>query len=392
MEPETLSIPLNQSESTTDPILSNENWLKIERLVDHTLDNGCEPAHIFPSSATSKTPELITPRHYSRQIITRLIQDHTEGVERHFLTQAGFTPFQWTTKYRCHMTMTDSLFLLKDFDESTYLKLNPDVSAAVDKKSFRTGLEHCLTHGIYENRPGLPQAIKDHMSSRGDALAPPPSNLRARVHGDENLPDFIKVGKLLSYNLFSSLLSIAEKTSGNRVLDFGCGCGRVINYLSNLFIDNQFYGSDIDQEAITWCRNNLSNIAKFTTNNALPPLQFDDNYFDIVYSISVFTHLPEEMQFLWLEELKRVTRKGGYLLTTTHGVGLAPDELQQHLSNHGFYYAVAAGTDGLPDFYQTSFHSEQYIRHHWSDYFEIVRIINKGIQNHQDLVICRKTA
>jgi ubiquinone/menaquinone biosynthesis C-methylase UbiE len=288
--------------------------------------------------------------------------------------------------------MTDSLFLIKDFDESTYLKLNPDVSAAVENQSFRSGLEHCLTHGIYENRPGLPQAIKEHMYNRGDEFEHPPSHLRSRVHGDDSLQEFIKVGKLVSYNLFSSIVSLTEKTSGNRVLDFGCGCGRIVNYLSNLFINNQFYGCDIDDEAIAWCQNNLSSVGEFTTNASLPPLPFDDSFFDVVYSISVFTHLPEEMQFQWLEELKRVTRKGGYLLTTTHGAGLAPDEIQQHLSDHGFFYAVSNGTDGLPDFYQTSFHTEQYIRRHWSNYFEIVRIVKKGVLNHQDLVLCKRTA
>ncbi|MCG8486374.1 MAG: class I SAM-dependent methyltransferase [Chromatiales bacterium] len=288
--------------------------------------------------------------------------------------------------------MTDSLFLFKDFDESTYLKLNPDVSAAVEEQSFKSGLEHCLLHGIYEDRPGVPDAIKIHMRSHSDDLTPPPGNLRARVHGDERLEEFIRVGKLLSYNLFSSFVSLTEKTSGNQILDFGCGCGRVISYLSTLLMNNHFYGSDIDQEAITWCKNNLSTIAEFTTNDTYPPLPFDDSFFDIVYSVSVFTHLPEKMQFLWLEELKRVTRKGGYLFITTHGEELAPVQIRKQVNDYGFHYGVGKGTDGLPDFYQTTFHTENYIRRRWSNYFEIVNIVKKGILSHQDLVICRRTA
>jgi hypothetical protein len=95
------------------------------------------------------------------------------------------------------------------------------------------------------------------------------------------------------------------------------------------------------------------------------------------------------MQFQWLEELKRVTRKGGHLLLTTHGEHLAPKILQWKLKNHGFHYSVSKGTEGLPDFYQTSFHTDQYIRDHWSRYFEIVKVIKRGIHHHQDLVICR---
>lgn len=288
--------------------------------------------------------------------------------------------------------MTDSRYLLKDFDESTYLKLNPDVCAAVENQSFKSGLEHCLTYGIYENRPGLPAAIKEHMSKHSSELFVPPGNLRTRVHGDESLQDFVNVGKLLSYNLFSSFLSLSERMTGNHVLDFGCGCGRVISHLSTLLINNHFFASDIDQEAIAWCKSNLSHLGEFSTNDILPPLPYDDNFFDVIYSISVFTHLPEDMQLLWLEELSRVTRRGGYLLITTHGEGLAPEEIRQDLREHGFYYSVSSGTDGLPDFYQTSFHTEQYIRHHWSNHFEIVSILHKGILNHQDLVICRKNS
>ncbi|MBT3046486.1 MAG: class I SAM-dependent methyltransferase [Candidatus Thiodiazotropha sp.] len=288
--------------------------------------------------------------------------------------------------------MTDSHLLLKDFNESTYLKLNPDVSAAVENRSFASGLEHCLTYGIYEDRPGLPPAIKEHMNNPGDELKPPPGNLRLRVHGDESLQDFINVGKLLSYNLFSSFVSLTDKESGNRVFDFGCGCGRVISFLARLLGNNHFHASDIDHEAIAWCRENLADVGEFSVNSALPPLPFENDYFDFVYSISVFTHLPEDMQTLWLAELQRVTRKGGYLLLTIHGEDLAPQAIQQTLGDQGFFYSVSSGTDGLPGFYQTTFHTEQYVRRHWGSYFEIVRIVKRGILNHQDLVICRKPA
>lgn len=116
---------------------------------------------------------------------------------------------------------------------------------------------------------------------------------------------------------------------------------------------------------------------------------YPDAFFDIVYSVSVFTHLPEEMQLSWLEELRRVAEKGGYLLLTTHGMELLSTSVPlDNTMAPRFYYAVGTGTDGLPDFYQTSFHSEDYILNKWSKFFKIVRVIRKGIANHQDLVIC----
>ncbi|MCU7874122.1 MAG: class I SAM-dependent methyltransferase [Candidatus Thiodiazotropha sp. (ex Lucinoma borealis)] len=287
--------------------------------------------------------------------------------------------------------MSHANIFFKDFDEATYLKLNPDVSEAVRNRSFTSGLEHCISHGLHEDRPGISQSIKDHMLY-SPTESPPPEHLRKRVHGDESLSNFENAGRLISYNIHSSINSISGLDENNRILDFGCGCGRVVSYLSRFPDKNSFYGTDIDGEVIAWCQSELSNLGAFVTNKAIPPLPFEDGFFDIIYSISVFTHLPEEMQFLWLEELRRVTRRDGYLLLTTHGEELfseAPDIYKRQLGKDGFFYSVGNGTEGLPDFYQTTFHTDAYIHEQWSKYFEIERILKKGIMSHQDLVICK---
>lgn len=56
----------------------------------------------------------------------------------------------------------------------------------------------------------------------------------------------------------------------------------------------------------------------------------------------------------------------------------------------GFLYRVGEGTDGLPDFYQMTYHSIGYIRANWQKYLDVVAVLEKRVNNHQDLVICRR--
>lgn len=100
-----------------------------------------------------------------------------------------------------------------------------------------------------------------------------------------------------------------------RVLDFGCGSGRVIRYWQEL--PGEVHGSDYNESAIVWCRQNLP--FAFNVNGVEPPLAYNDETFDFVYALSVFTHLDGPRQRAWLEELMRVVRPGGHLMFTTHG-------------------------------------------------------------------------
>src|SRR5438128_2333263 len=69
---------------------------------------------------------------------------------------------------------------------------------------------------------------------------------------------------------------------------------------------------------VAWCRDHLPGI-EFKVNSPMPPMPANDGEFDVVYCYSVFTHLSEEQQFAWSDELHRVLRIGGTLVLTTNG-------------------------------------------------------------------------
>jgi SAM-dependent methyltransferase len=101
------------------------------------------------------------------------------------------------------------------------------------------------------------------------------------------------------------------------VLDFGCGCGRVMRWWKDLEA-TRLHGTDYNPYLVEWCRQNLP-FAEFSTNGLDAGLDLPDGAFDLVYSYSVFTHLPAELQQPWLDELVRVTAPGGQLVLTFHG-------------------------------------------------------------------------
>lgn len=152
----------------------------------------------------------------------------------------------------------------------------------------------------------------------------PPAHLQIRVTGRFS-PEFIESG-YWHYNNFNELLKPVNRTLNcfSSILDFGSGCGRVIRALAGNLPDTKLFGTDIDPEAIAWCQANYGRFGSFSTCPHEPPTPYSDNSFDFIYGISVFTHLPEDLQFKWLQELRRICKPGGYLILTKHGHKNAP--------------------------------------------------------------------
>ena len=104
-------------------------------------------------------------------------------------------------------------------------------------------------------------------------------------------------------------------SDGDRILDFGCASGRMIRHLDTLPVSCEIWGTDICAELIYWCRQNLSPPFHFATTTTAPHLPFEDQYFNLIYAGSVFTHL-EELAEAWLLELRRILSPNGRLYFT----------------------------------------------------------------------------
>jgi len=227
-------------------------------------------------------------------------------------------------------------------------------------------------------RPGRPASVE------GPAL--PPRRLMVRVAGTADAEWFLRSGRA-AYDAIAAHVPLDSLES---VLDFGCGCGRVTRYWSDF--EGAVSGSDVNTKAIEWCRDNLG-FASFERNTLAPPLDFDAETFDLVYALSVFTHLTADLQVAWRDEMLRVLRPGGLLLLTTHGRSYIPrlDEDERAQFERGelvVRWGDVPGTNLC-----SAYHPELYLHDTFAQGFTFLELEPEGARGNptQDLVLLRKS-
>lgn len=208
----------------------------------------------------------------------------------------------------------------------------------------------------------------------------PPAYLRVKVCGTIAPTDYTAGGRRHAEALGEMVRGTRlDSTQIASVLDFGCGCGRAVSAFQALLPQAKFYGTDAEADLIAWAHTHLA-FADFRVNAPEPPLPYADGQFDLIYAISVFTHLDEHMQFLWLAELRRVARPGAILILTVHGT---EDALKFEFVKNN------AWSDFFPDYYHTTFHGQSYIAENWGRYFAVLDYKVHAI-GEQDAVVLRK--
>jgi SAM-dependent methyltransferase len=162
-------------------------------------------------------------------------------------------------------------------------------------------------------KPGLSFVIPKNTATAGDdsRLPIPPEELwlgyNYPAHGEAHVRKMLEIARDSGFSF--------EK--GDRVLDFGCGAGRMIRHLKDLAGTCEIWGTDISAEHVYWCKQHLSPPFNFATTTKVPHLPFEDRSFRFIYCGSVFTHI-DDLADAWLLELRRVLAPGGRLYLTIH--------------------------------------------------------------------------
>ncbi|HEX6700118.1 MAG TPA: class I SAM-dependent methyltransferase [Gaiellaceae bacterium] len=224
-----------------------------------------------------------------------------------------------------------------------------------------------------------------------DGLPVPPRRLIVRVAGTASADWFLEGGHLGAETIRAALARQGRPLERlDAMLDFGCGCGRVTRYWADLE-QTRVHGTDANADAVDWCRRNLT-FARFEANGLAPPLPHEAASFDLVYALSVFTHLTEDLQQRWMAELERVLRPGGLLMLTTHGdryrERLTPAERARFDAGDVVVrWSDAAGTNLC-----SAFHPRSYVEQRLATGLRPAEFVAEGAAGnpHQDLHVLRK--
>lgn len=150
-----------------------------------------------------------------------------------------------------------------------------------------------------------------------------------------------------------------------RVLDIGCGIGRIAvpltNYLNN---DGSYEGFDIVKRGINWCKKHISahhpnfrflhidlknDLYNTATNETAQHFRFPyaDNDFDLVVLTSVFTHMMPDDVANYMHQISRVLKPGGRCIATFFLLNTASSEYMT--GNAAFRFSYDHGDYSLMD-------------------------------------------
>ncbi len=232
--------------------------------------------------------------------------------------------------------------------------------AAVD--AVLTADERALVAGADEGSArqlrlalGVHRAVPAVLERTGLSAAEPPERAAALARGALAAGGGYWYADLVAQAARAGGREMADVRAG---LDLGCSSGRVVRVLRAAFPEVAWSGCDPNEGAIAWARENLPGI-DFRVSPQIPPTDYADGAFDLVFAISVFSHFRAPAALAWLQELHRLLAPGGVLALTTHGHqsvahdatrGTRPSaqlaEVEAALYREGTWYAPEFGEAG----------------------------------------------
>jgi SAM-dependent methyltransferase len=252
--------------------------------------------------------------------------------------------------------------------------------------------------------PGNHEALRERLSPV------PPPDLR-RLDGSAEEPVYLWTGLVDVMNFFAIYQRMGTPPDDRkpRVLDFGCGSGRLARYL-NMHDEVEAFGVDSHALAVEWCQLNLDRVVTLLQAGR-QQLPFGGAHFDLVYAMTLFTGAVHSRMRQWFDEVTRVLAPGGLLLAVTYGptalntirtsaahqatfriTAERAAELLEALPAEGSIHEPRGGDGGEPAADDgASFIHPDYPAANWtSEAFEVLQHIPGGLRGWQDIVVLQR--
>jgi SAM-dependent methyltransferase len=198
-------------------------------------------------------------------------------------------------------------------------------------------------------------------------------------------------------------------TESTRVLDYGCGWGRITRFFLKDVAGRNLWGIDCNEDLIAFCRES-NRWSRFEVNDPMPPSDLAGDHFDLAFSYSVFSHMREDVHLAWLDELRRVVKPGGLLILTVRPrhfisycatltaesapqaalVDLFPDP-EQAIDDYdrGRFVYVPYRSSGYGEWWGEACISRAYVEREWASRFELLDFVEDPNRFKQNLVVLR---
>jgi len=200
-----------------------------------------------------------------------------------------------------------------------------------------------------------------------------------------------------------------------RLLDFGCGWGRILRFFLRDCRAAHLQGVDVDPMLVDVCRSTFP-YGTFDQVEPLPPTSFADGAFDVITAYSVFSHLAEHASQAWVHEFARLLRPGGVMLVTTQRRDFIAfcESLRGQEQAEGWlrtlagsfvdtdaayaaydagqylYAATGGGPTRPPEFYGEALIPEGYVKEHYTRVLDFVDFVSDPQVLPQALIVMRK--
>lgn len=245
--------------------------------------------------------------------------------------------------------------------------------------------------GVAGSLPWLRDNSRFWLRGAGDGLPMPPLHLVRASTGTSSLAWLVQGGTLAADSIRALLAKhgIDIRSLGS-ILDFGCGCGRVLRHWAGL--PAEVYGTDYNRGSIDWCRRRLT-FARCTVNGLAPPLPYEREQFDLIYALSVFTHMPEPLMMAWMREMERVLKPGRFLIISTHGEAYVSRLTPAQQADFKAGRAVVVDQESAGTNRCGAYVSEDYVRRRLAGGFQVLDFVPQGAKGNpvQDLVLLQKS-